>query len=49
MMHFCIQPAWRFLLLGLAFVAVGWQAPGFLPVGLVFLVLAAVHRLRRAN
>lgn len=41
---FCLNPSRRFASLGTAFVLIGVQAPGFLPVGLVFLVLAWRHR-----
>lgn len=41
---FCSMPSRRFASLGAAFLLIGVQAPGFLPVGLVFLVLAWRHR-----
>ncbi len=43
---FCLNPARRFAAIGAAFVAIGLQTPGFLPAGVVFLLLAGWHRYR---
>jgi hypothetical protein len=44
---FCLNPIRRFTVLGVVFVAIGLQAPGFLPVGVVFLLLAVIRRYQR--
>lgn len=45
---FCSMPSRRFASIGAAFLLIGTQATGFLPVGLVFLLLAwRHHRLER--
>ena len=43
----CQRPDRRFVAMGVAFVLLGLQAPGFLPAGIAFLVLAGYHRMRR--
>ncbi len=42
----CAVPARRFGIIGAAFTAIGVVQPTFLPIGLVLLVLAAVHHWR---
>lgn len=46
---FCLHPARRFAAIGAAFVLIGLQTPGFLPAGLVFLLLSVRQRYQHGR